>query len=176
MTSSATVTGWEVAGVVSMVASMCRSLSRNMPGRARRRYPVLTSNPARCSVVPWRNIGCDSGERSRHARPCVPEERLWRPEALARERAVHLHPGGSAAVPRGRGGRQGDRGASGGGAAPARERAARGTRAGGYARHGCLLSSARGLAQQDRRVSKEIILTPCPPLPLGPHPLSPSPF
>src|SRR6266404_2200741 len=195
MTSSATVTGWEGAGVVSMVASMCRSFSRNMPGRARRRYPVLTSNPARCSVVPCPNLWSDSGERtrqaagdmvplggspqrgaarpivppshyrrSRHARPCVPEARLCRPEALARERAVHLHPGGSAALPRGRGGRQGDRGARGGGAAPARERAARGARAGGYARHGCLLSSARGLAQQDGRVFTEVILTPVPPL------------
>src|SRR6266446_4525652 len=151
MTSSATVTGWEGAGVVSMVASMCRSCGRNMPGRARRRYPVLTSNPARCSVVPCPNLRSDSGERtwqaagdmvplggspergaarpivtpshhrrSRHARPRVPEERLCRPEALARERAVHLHPGGSAAVPRGGGGRRGDRGARGGGAAPAR--------------------------------------------------------
>src|SRR6266566_8140735 len=189
MTSSATVTGWEGAGVVSMVASMCRSFSRNMPGRARRRYPVLTSNPARCSVVPCPNLRSDSGERtrqaagdmvplggspergaarpivtpshyrrSRHARPCVPEERLCRPEALARERAVHLHPGGSAAVPRGRGGRRGDRGARGGGAAPACEPAARGARAGGYARHGCLLSTARGLAQQDGRVLTEEVV------------------
>src|SRR6267142_217315 len=201
MISSATVTGWEGAGVVSMVASMCASFSRNMPGRARRRYPVLTSNPAWCSVVPCPNLRSDSGERtrqaagdmvplggspqrgaarpivppshyrrSRHARPCVPEERLCRPEALARERAVHLHPGGSAAVPRGRGGRQGDRGARGGGAAPARERAARGARAGGYARHGCLLSATRGLAQQDRRVFKEVILTPRSPSPFEASP------
>src|SRR5207244_12792415 len=58
------------------------------------------------------------------------------------------------AVPRGRRGR-GDRGARRGGAAPARECTARGARARGYARRGRLLSAARGLAQQDGRISPE---------------------
>src|SRR2546428_10030330 len=40
----------------------------------------------------------------------------------------------------------------GGGAAPALAPAARGARAGGYARRGCVLSATRGLAQQNGRV------------------------
>src|SRR3989441_454696 len=154
-----------------------------MRERKRRRYPILTSNPARCSVVPCFNLRSDPGERTRHAaghmvsvagspagriaravvtpahhrrprhaRARVPEERLCRPQALARERAVHLHPGGCAAVPRGGDGRRRDRRACGGGAAPALAPAARGARAGGYARRGCVLSATRGLAQQDGRV------------------------
>src|SRR2546422_10718376 len=78
------------------------------------------------------------------------------PQALARERAVHLHPGGCAAVPRGGAGRRRDRGACGGGAARAIAAAARGARAGGYARRGCVLSATRGLAQQNGRVSATV--------------------
>src|SRR5882762_2968678 len=104
--------------------------------------------------------------RPADARARVLEERLRRPEALAYERAAHLHPGGCAAVPGGRGWRRGDRRARGRGAPSAGQPAPRGPRAGGYPRRGRVLPAARGLAQEDRRLSAEVAAQHAAP----PHP------
>src|SRR5438128_1257033 len=61
-----TAAGWKGAVVVSMVASMCASFRATCPLASERRYPILTSNPARCSVVPCLNLWSDPGERTRH--------------------------------------------------------------------------------------------------------------
>ncbi len=42
-------------------------------------------------------------------------------------------------------------------AASAGQRAPRGARAGGYARRGCVLSAARGLAEEDRRLPQKVV-------------------
>src|SRR6266403_5326001 len=104
------------------------------------------------------SVASPDHRRAGHAGARVPEEGLCRAEALARVRAVHLHPGGRVAVPGGRGRRRGDRGARGGGAAFALEPAARGARTGRYARRGRVLAATGGLAEQDGRVLKEEVV------------------
>src|SRR5256884_2454007 len=60
-------------------------LSRNMPARERRRYPILTSNPARCSVMPCLNLRSDPVSE-RGTRPAT-----WRSEEHTSELQSRLH-------------------------------------------------------------------------------------
>ncbi|CAA9354895.1 MAG: hypothetical protein AVDCRST_MAG40-3100, partial [uncultured Gemmatimonadaceae bacterium] len=86
------------------------------------------------------------------ARPRLPRQRRDRPQALARERADHLHPRRRAALPAGRRPARGDHRARGRGAAHPVERAAHGRGARGHARRRHLQPPARRLAEPHRLV------------------------